>query len=184
LNSRVNNPIEKAQRGDREAFRFLVEQHSRAVFRLAYRMTSSQTDAEDIVQETFLRAWKQLARFDGRAAFSTWLHRICANCSLDHIRRRKGHATQIADEPFRQIPNESPSPERLALSTEINALLTPALDDLSAMERTAFIMRHYEGLPIEEISRVLGVEGNAAKHSIFRAVQKLRKALEPVRCTR
>jgi RNA polymerase sigma-70 factor (ECF subfamily) len=180
----VNNPIEKAQSGDREAFRLLVEQHSRAVFRLAYRMTANQTDAEDIVQETFLRAWKQLTRFDGRAAFSTWLHRICANCSLDHLRRRKGDSADACDDPFKHVPTESPSPERLALSQEINALLAPALEGLSAMERIAFVMRHYEGLPIEEISRALGVEGNAAKHSIFRAVQKLRKALEPVRTFR
>ena len=81
--------IGKARRGDRDAFRVLVERHSRPVFRLAFRMTGSETDAEDMVQETFLKAWKQMEKFDGRASFGTWLHRICANCTLDHLRARK-----------------------------------------------------------------------------------------------
>ena len=169
---------------DRDAFHALVEQHSRAVFRLAYRMTSSQADAEDIVQETFMRAWKQLARYDGRAAFGTWLYRICANCSMDHLRNRKRAETEPSEDPFRDIPHASPSPERLAMSGEIGAVLLPALEELTAMERAAFVMRHYDGLAINEISRALGVEGNAAKQSVFRAVQKLRKALEPVRTGR
>src|SRR5689334_1653046 len=113
--------IEKARRGDRDAFRVLVERHSRAVFRLAYRMTGNDIDAEDIVQETFLRAWKQVGRFDGRAAFATWLHRICANCSLDHIRARKrkqdlasaGDDPGQPQDPFAQIASGAPSPERL-----------------------------------------------------------------------
>ena len=71
--------IGRARHGDREAFRVLVDTHGRALFRLAFRMTGNQTDAEDMVQETFLKAWKQIAKFDGRASFSTWLHRICAN---------------------------------------------------------------------------------------------------------
>jgi len=178
--------IGRARRGDRDAFRVLVEQHSRAVFRLAYRMTANQTDAEDIVQETFLKAWKQIGKFDGRASFGTWLHRICANCSLDLIRARKRkqdlypRADDDESDPFARLPSESPSPERLAQSSQISAILVPALNELSEMERTAFVMRHYEGLGIEEISVALGVQPGAAKHSVFRAVQKLRRALEPV----
>ena len=183
--------IARARRGDRDAFQALVERHSRAVFRLAWRMTGNEMDAEDMVQETFLRAWKQMSRFDGRASMATWLHRICANCALDHIRARKRKQeltvaagssgdTGDANDPMLNVPHHGPSPERLAQSSEITAILLPALDELSEMERTAFVMRHYEGLPIEEISRALGVEAGAAKHSVFRAVQKLRRALEPV----
>ncbi len=169
---------------DPEAFHTQVEQHSRAVFRLAYRMTGNQTEAEDIVQETFLRAWKQLARFDGRAAFGTWVHRICVNCALDHLRGRKREDRDGSEDPFRDMAHKSPSPERMAMSAEIGAALTPALDELSAMERSAFVMRHYDGLAIDDISLALGVDSNAAKHSVFRAVKKLRKALEPVRVAR
>jgi RNA polymerase sigma-70 factor (ECF subfamily) len=174
--------IGKARRGDRDAFRVLVERYSRPVFRLAFRMTSNEMDAEDIVQETFLKAWKQLDKFDGRAAFATWLHRICANCALDHIRARKRkQAMHVADavDPLAQVATGAPSPERLALSSQITAILGPALDELSEMERAAFVLRHYEGLGIEEISVSLGVQAGAAKHSVFRAVQKLRRALEP-----
>jgi RNA polymerase sigma-70 factor, ECF subfamily len=180
--------IARARRGDRDAFQVLVERHSRAVFRLAWRMTGNQIDAEDMVQETFLRAWKQMSRFDGRASLGTWLHRICANCSLDHIRARKRKQETTAApaesgeetmDPLASVPHRGPSPERLAQSSEITAMLLPALAELSEMERTAFVMRHYEGLPIEEIARALGVEAGAAKHSVFRAVQKLRRALEP-----
>jgi len=178
--------IGRARRGDRDAYRVLVERHSRAVFRLAYRMIGNDIDAEDIVQDTFLKAWKQIGKFDGRASFPTWLHRICANCSLDLIRarKRKQELYQAPDsdapDPFSQVPADSPSPERLAQSSQIAAVLIPAMNQLSEMERTAFVMRHYDGMGIEEISQVLGVQPGAAKHSVFRAVQKLRRALEPV----
>src|SRR4029079_6665685 len=79
----------RAAAGDEGAFRTLVERHGRMVFNLAYRITAERTSAEDVVQETFLRAYRALDRFDGRAAFSTWIHRIAMNASLDHVRLRK-----------------------------------------------------------------------------------------------
>lgn len=160
----------------------LVERHARPVFRLAFRMTGNETDADDVVQETFLRAWKQMGKFDGRASFATWLHRICANCSLDHIRarRRRQNAFGDAADPMAQVAAESPSPERLAVSSEIAAMLLPALGQLSEIERAAFILRHYTGMAIDDISAALGVQPGAARHSVFRAVRKLRRALEPV----
>ena len=169
--------IAKARRGDRDAFRVLVERHSRVVFRLAFRMTGNEIDAEDMVQETFLKAWKQIGKFDGRASFATWLHRICANCSLDHIRahKRKQELQAIprqdpsgdAADPMTQIATGAPSPERLALSSQITAMLLPALNELSEMERTAFILRHYEGMGIEDISAALGVHPGAANTAFF-----------------
>jgi RNA polymerase sigma-70 factor (ECF subfamily) len=180
--------IADARRGNRDAFRALVDSHAPVLFRLAYRMTGNVPDAEDMVQETFLKAWKQIGKFDGRASFSTWLYRICANCSLDHLRAAKRkqdlHSGDEDDQdPFAQLASGTPSPERLALSSEITARLLPALNELSEMERAAFVMRHYDGVGIEEISAALGVQPGAAKHSVFRAVQKLRRALEPVMST-
>ena len=179
--------ISKARRGDRDAFRVLVERHAKAVFRLAYRMTANEIDAEDMVQETFLKAWKQIGKFDGRASFATWLHRICANCSLDLIRARKRRNAQTeapavegAPDPMQSLPDPAPTPDRLAMSGEVERKVAAVLDDLSEMERTAFVLRHYEGMCIDDIGRTLGVQPNAAKHSIFRAVQKLRRALEPL----
>jgi RNA polymerase sigma-70 factor, ECF subfamily len=177
--------VAQARAGDSGAFRVLVERHGRSVFRLAFRMTGNESDAEDIVQETFLRAYKQLDKFDWRASFSTWLYRIAANCSLDLIRsrkRRQEQQTSVAgeeQEPVLSLPSGDPAPDRLAFSGEVQQLLGPALDQLSPMERSAFVLRHYEGMCMEEIGKALGVQAGAAKHSVFRAVQKLRRALEP-----
>lgn len=177
--------IARARTGDSDAFRSLVERHSRNVFRLAFRMTGNENDAEDIVQETFLKAYKQLNRYESRSSFGTWLFRIAANCSLDLIRSRK-HRQEVAmvDDEERDtlaiVPSPAPGPDRLALSKEVGRRVTEAMAELSAQERTAFVLRHFEGLSIDQISSMLGVGGNAAKHSIFRAVQKLRRALEPV----
>jgi len=177
--------VAEVRAGDPDAFRVLVERHSRSVFRLAFRMTGNEQDAEDLVQETFLRAYRQLGRFDGRAGFSTWLYRIAANCSLDLIRARKRRQEQQApvDEEGQEVTivavAEAPTPDRLAFSGELQRLIGPALNRLSAMERAAFVLRHYEGMCMEEIAGALGVHTGAAKHSVFRAVQKLRRALEP-----
>jgi RNA polymerase sigma-70 factor (ECF subfamily) len=176
---------EAARLGDQQAFRVLVERHSHALFRLAYRMTGNEQDAEDLVQETFLRAFKQLKNFDGRAAFGTWLHRICVNRSLDTLRARKTRkevSQPLTDDSVNwldRVAAPQPSPERWTHSGEITGLLEPALQQLSESERIAFVLRHYEDQPIEEIARTLGVRTNAAKHSVFRAVQKLRRMLEP-----
>jgi RNA polymerase sigma-70 factor (ECF subfamily) len=175
-----------ARDGDSEAFRALVERHSRAVYRLAHRMTGSVQDAEDVVQDTFLKAYRQLSRFESRANFSTWLHRIAVNCSIDLIRsrphREAGHDPSDldqfgadADAGLRQV-----SPERLMLSSEVQDRVNAAMASLSRMERAAFVLRHFEGQSIDEISRALGLKTNATKHSVFRAVRKMRTALEPL----
>ena len=175
-----------ARDGDSEAFRALGERHSRAVYRIAHRMTGSSQDAEDVVQETFLKAYKQLGRFESRANFSTWLHRIAVNCSIDLIRarphRESGHDGADLDQfgADDRVHAGHASPERLMLSTEVQDRVTSALSSLSAMERAAFALRHFEGQSIDEISRALGLKVNATKHSIFRAVKKMRVALEPL----
>jgi RNA polymerase sigma-70 factor (ECF subfamily) len=177
--------VAQVRAGDPDAFRALVERHSHSVFRLAFRMTGNEQDAEDLVQETFLRAYRQLGKFDGRAGFSTWLYRIAANCSLDLIRARKRRQEQQVpvDDEGQEVTEvavaEAPTPDRLAFSGELQRLIGPALNRLSLMERSAFVLRHYEGMCMEDIASALGVHSGAAKHSVFRAVQKLRRALEP-----
>jgi len=181
--------VARARAGDSDAFRVLVERHSRSLFRLAFRMTGNQQDAEDVVQESFLRAYKQLAKFDERASFGTWLYRIAANCSLDLVRSRKRRSEHLApqenagsemDDPVALLPSRAPTPDRLALSSEVGERVKQAMEELSPTERTAFVLRHFEGMCMEEVSRVLDCQPGAAKHSVFRAVQKLRRALEPV----
>ena len=175
--------------GDPDAFRVLVERHSRRLFRLAYRMTGNEHDAEEVVQDAFLRAYRRLDQFESRAHFGTWLYRICANCALDQMRKQRGESLRVeppvpeeseAADPLDTAPSPDPGPERLALSGEMATQVRAAMDSLSAMERMAFVLRHVEGHSIEEIAQSLGLNLGATKNSIFRAVQKLRRHLEPL----
>jgi RNA polymerase sigma-70 factor (ECF subfamily) len=149
-------------------------------------MTGNEQDAEDIVQESMMRAYKQLGKFDERASFGTWLYRIAVNCSLDLVRARKRRMEQTApvgaetDDPFQSLATPGPGPDRLAMSGETRERIEMAMARLSVPERTAFVLRHFEGMCINDVSEVLGCQPSAAKHSVFRAVQKLRRALEPL----
>jgi RNA polymerase sigma-70 factor, ECF subfamily len=174
--------LARARSGDTVAFRALVDRHARAVFRLAYRMTGNEHDAEDVVQETFLKAYKNLDTFESRSQFGSWLHRIAANAAFDVLRARVRHAEEplLEGEDAWDLPASSPGPERLALSAEVERRVTRALSRLSATERSAFVLRHYQGLSVEEICTVLGCDAGATKSSIFRAVRKMREALSPL----
>jgi len=177
--------VAAARRGDTDAFRRLVESHSRSVFRLAYRLTGTEQDAEDVVQETFLRAHRQLDRFEDRASFGTWLYRITVNCSHDLMRRRRRHNDRhqsLDPDPavMPQLPDKGILPDRHVWNTELRRLVGNALGRLSHAERAALVLRHYEGLSIEEIGRILGLGISATKHSVFRAVRKMRKELKPL----
>ncbi len=174
--------VARARAGDREAFRTLVEKHSGNVFRLAFRMTGNEEDAEDVVQETFLKAYRNLGRFAGQSEFSTWLHRIAANCAVDALRRRipREAQTRPLEAKALEAAASSATPERAFFGSELGERVARSLDRLSAMERTAFVLRHFEGRTIAEIGKTLGVRRAAAKNCVFRAVSKLRRDLSPV----
>jgi RNA polymerase sigma-70 factor (ECF subfamily) len=183
--SDVSAVLTRARQGDSDAFRALVEGHSRSAFRLAFRMTGNQQDAEDVVQESLLKAYRHLGRFEIRADFGTWLYRIVANCAVDMIRSRQSRQKHTGAEPFDPAtaahPSHQPGPDRLAESSEVQRRVRAALDGLSPLERAAFALRHYEGHSIDEIGRTLGLGTSAAKHAIFRAVKKLRVELEELK---
>jgi RNA polymerase sigma-70 factor, ECF subfamily len=182
--------VERTLAGERDAYRVLVERHSRNVYQLAYRMMGNSQDAEEVVQEAFLRGYQKLKQFAGNANFGTWVYRIAANHAIDLLRQRKseeshrGHPRTVAADglevdPISQVSDTAPSPERLAGSSELAARMTAALGTLTPAERTAIVMRHWDGCAIEEIATVLKSNANATKNTVFRAVAKLRKALEP-----
>jgi RNA polymerase sigma-70 factor (ECF subfamily) len=175
--------LASARQGDGEAFRALVERHSRRAFQLAFRMTGNEQDAEDIVQESFLRVYRQLGRFEARANFATWLHRIVANCAVDVMRTRHARQQRISDPLDDALPiaSDGPDPERLTESADVKRRVAAALEALSPLERAAFALRHHEGRSIDEIGRTLGLGTSASKHAVFRAVKKLRVALAPLR---
>src|SRR4029453_9792408 len=179
--------VAEAKNGDREAFRTLVERHSRYFFRIAFRLTANTEDAQDVVQETWLKAHAQLGRFESRANVRTWLTRIAINCAIDHLRvaRRREPAcdlTHFEREPAQAlIESTDAEPERLLFAGEIGTRVDETLSRLTTLERAAFMLRHVEGLSINEIGLALGLNTSATKHSIFRAVRKMRAALAPFR---
>jgi RNA polymerase sigma-70 factor (ECF subfamily) len=176
--------IARASAGDADAFRELVERHSRAVFRVAYRVTGRAEDAEEVVQETFLRAFRQLDRFEARANFGTWLYRIAANCAVDFLRARPKREIAQEDSTLERLSGrvaerDLGSPERQLLGRQIGERVQKAMSLLTDLERAAFTLRHFEGCSIEEVCQTLGLTASGAKHSIFRAVRKMRRELRP-----
>lgn len=181
--------VRRVRDGEVEAFRILVERHSRVLYALAHRMTGNAHDAEDIVQESLMKAYRQLARFESRSEFGTWIHRIGVNCALDHLRSRKSREQVIqdaqgagegAEDMVTAMPANDPAPDQHLADAQIRQHVEGALGVLSVTERSAFVMRHFQEMPLAEIAQALGINENAVKNTIFRAVQKVRRSLEPI----
>jgi RNA polymerase sigma-70 factor (ECF subfamily) len=173
--------------GDKEAYGRLVALHSRSVFRVAYRITANEADAEEVVQEAFLRGYRKLETFESRANFGTWIYRIAVRCALDKVAGRRGgetvplSETNDSESETVQVADCGPDPERMALSNEIGAIRKLAMRTLTPVEQTAFTLRHMEGCSIDEIAGVLEIAPNAAKQAVYRAVHKLRQRLAKLR---
>jgi RNA polymerase sigma-70 factor (ECF subfamily) len=176
--------------GDKEAYGELVMRHSQSLFRAAFRITGNEADAEDVVQEAFLRGYRKLESFESRSEFGTWIYQIAVRCALDKIGGHPADETSRvagADDPEQdeiQVADGAAGPDRLLLSGEIAALQERAMRSLTPAERTAFVLRHMEDRTIAEIAAALGIEPNAAKQTVFRAVQKLRSRMAPLRMKR
>jgi len=177
--------VARARDGDVDAFRVLVEQHSRYLFGVVIRLIRNADEAQDVVQDTWMKVHAQLARFEARSEVRTWLTRIAVNCAIDHLRSAKRreaphdpadleeHATDAG--PFMAQPGA----DRLVLAGEIGARVGETMSCLTRIERAAFMLRHVEGMSITEIGEELGLKTSATKHCIFRAVRKMRAALAP-----
>jgi len=175
--------IQAVLAGNKEAYGALVLRHSQSLFRVAFRITGNEADAEDVVQEAFLRGYQKLEGFESRSNFGTWIYRIAVRCALDKIGgRRYDMSARVADnnDPEQdevQVADEVAGPDRLLLSGEIAAMQQAAMFSLTPTEQTAFVLRHMEDCSTEEIGAALGIQPNAAKQAVFRAVQKLRRRL-------
>ena len=174
--------IARARAGEAAAFRHLVNTHGALLFRVCARITADRALAEDAVQEAFLNAFRHLADFDGHSAFSTWLYRIAVNAALAQVRKRRYLEVSWPQDQDDAAPfdaaDDSPTPDRQAMSAELRQQLDAELARMSPLERAAFVLRHQEGRSIEEICSMLSLNVSAAKQAIFRAVRKLRAALE------
>lgn len=175
--------------GDKDAYGALVARHSQNVFRVAFRIVGDEADADEVVQEAFMRGYQRLESFESRSEFGTWIYRIAVNCALNMLNKRQsGTTVQIAEDadPTQQqvqVADQAAGPERSLLSREIEALQDAAMRSLTATERTAFVLRHMEDRSTAEIATALEIAPNAAKQAVFRAVQKLRRSLAPLRVT-
>ncbi len=191
---RVNDSelIRAAQRGDRAAFEALVRQYDQAVLRLALHLTGSDSDARDIYQEAFLKAYRHIGNFRFECSFYTWIYRIVTNLCLDHLRKRqtrKEDSPVMIDSSGQEIDlldrvsddRAGANPEKDLMRRELGAKIAQALKRLTPRERMVFELKHYQGLRLRTIGEMLNTTEETAKNTLFRATQKLRGVLATMR---
>ena len=174
--------IERLKRGDREAFDGIVLRYRKDVYRIAFRMTANHDDADDVAQETFVRAYRALGSFRGDASLKTWLFRIAMNLSINVGRRRQSSRTEERDLDRMPAPPATPaSPdaggERRLIAGEEAARVRAAVGSLPPRQRQVVLLRMYEELAFHEIAEVLECPIGTAKANFFHAMNNLRKAL-------
>ncbi len=177
--------LEALRKKDKRAFALLVDQNSDHIYRLALRLTGDPQDAEDVVQETFIKAFNNLNKFEGRSKVSTWLYRIATNEALMMIRKRKDGITHI-DEGIEtdegetmpiQIVDWCCLPEKEIMTDETRQMLNQAAMQLSSANRAAFLLRDVEGLSTQDAAAALDISESALKVRLMRARMELREQL-------
>jgi len=184
--------VERAQQGDPGAFAMLVERHQRQLYRLALRMTGSEADAQEVLQEAFLNAFKKLPEFRGEAQFSSWLYRIAANSALMRLRRKRRAPDNLADQPLElsgprfsaegyleptSSSDWSQRADEKMMSGELGTAINQAVQDLPDDYRTVFLLKDVDGLSNEEIAHALELTVPAVKSRLHRARLALREKL-------
>ena len=177
--------VQQAKEGNLQAFGELVQRHERKIFRLTQHITGNREDAEDALQETFLKAFSRLSQFHGESQFYTWLVRIAVNESLMKLRKRKARATVSLDEPIETdgdfLPREhadwGPSPEQKYQQQELREILDRAVQSLSPLFRAVFVLRDLEELSTDETAQLLQLSVPAVKSRLLRARLQLREKL-------
>jgi RNA polymerase sigma-70 factor (ECF subfamily) len=184
--------IRRSQQGDTTAFEELVRNYDRSILRLTMHLTDSTADAQDIYQETFLRAYRNIGRFRFECSFYTWIYRIVTNLCLDHLRKkqvRKEDApvgTDASGEEYSildQVPDgrAGSNPEKDLMRRQLGDRINYALEKLTPRERLVFELKHYHGLKLRTVGEILHTTEETAKNTLFRATQKLRGALADMR---
>jgi len=174
-----------AKEGNESSFRELYENYYERIYRLAYRYSKSQQDAEDIMQETFIKAFKGIKKFDFDIStnFSAWIYQICVNCSFDYHRKRKkrktDQTTSLSDVHWEPEAQNS-SPEKLTITNQAILRMNNALDILSPKQRIIFYLRHRQHEALRDISDRLQCSPSTVKKQLERAIAKLRNQLEPL----
>jgi RNA polymerase sigma-70 factor, ECF subfamily len=177
--------VQAAKGGDIAAFEQLIKKYDRNVFRIAQHITQNREDAEDVVQDAFLKAYQNLKQFQGNSKFYTWLVRIAVNEALMKLRKRKTSKTVSMDEDVetedgsvpREVADWSPNPEQLFGQSELSDILAKTIQGLPTGFRTVFVLRDVEGLSTEETAETLGLSVPAVKSRLLRARLQLRERL-------
>ncbi len=165
--------LAKAQKGDDEAFSNLVEVYQRPVHNLCYRMLGNANDAEDAAQETFIRAYKAIKRYDPLRKFSTWILTIASNYCIDQHRRRKLPTFSYDSMPVPDISDKNPGLDRQLVQGEHNSKVMAILDQLNPKDRSAVIMRYWYDYSYDEIANSLSLTNSAVKSRLHRARREL-----------
>src|SRR5439155_5130474 len=178
--------VAQAQAGDAAAFSTLVEQYDRYIYRLALNITGNKEDAEDVLQESLLKAYTKLGQFQGGSRFYTWLVRIAVNEALMRLRKRSPQKEVSLDEPVegnerslmpREIEDWADNPEEQYAKVELNKILDDTIAKLEPNFRTVFVLRDVENLSTEETAQILGLSVPAVKSRLLRARLKARELL-------
>ncbi len=177
--------VNAARGGDIGAFEQLVRRYDRNVFRIAQHITQNREDAEDVVQDAFLKAFQNLEQFQGQSKFYTWLVRIAVNEALMRLRRRRPERMVSLDEDIqtgedaipREVADWAPNPEQLYKQAELRDILQRTIQGLPSSFRTVFVLRDVEGLSTEETADALGLSIPAVKSRLLRARLQLRERL-------
>jgi RNA polymerase sigma-70 factor (ECF subfamily) len=171
--------VERARKGDSAAFETLVNNHARYVYNLAFRVVGDHQEAEDLSQETFIRAWRGLPRFRGQSKFSTWLYRIVTNLCYNRLPALKRQLLALdPDAEALDLPDERQGVETGLLTRELRQHLHQAVDQLPESYRLLITLRHLQDMRYTEISQVTGLPLGTVKTGIFRARRLLRESLE------
>ena len=176
----LSHLVDAARAGSREAFDAVVRATYQDTYTLAYRLTGDEEDARDVVQDTYLRAYRGLRRFRGDAQFSTWLYRITANCASTHLGRRRRHRhDELTDDAVVVDARPANDPEQRAEAGELRVRLESALADLPPRLRAVVVLRDVYDLPHEAIAAELGISETAAKVRLHRARRRLHDMVFP-----
>jgi RNA polymerase sigma-70 factor (ECF subfamily) len=177
--------VQAARGGDVAAFEVLIRRYDRKLFRIAYHITNHRQDTEDVVQETFLKAFQRLAQFRGDSQFATWLTRIGVNTALIKLRERRavreisieGDSEAESERATLEIPDWVPNPEELYSKSELLEILDRGLRTLTPALASVFVLRDVEGFSIQQTADILALTNQAVKTRLLRARLKLRESL-------